>query len=240
MLHLPDVTDALTRGSAWLTLWDTMLADRMAPESLLGLAIGAVPVEASELNLQRMLHDVERLFWVFLPPARRAAYAPSLEDALRRRLDTASSVTMKAAAFGSLRSIATTSSGVAWIRSIWSGAMHVDGLPLGEADYVALAQELAVRAAEDDETIRCSSRGQRVATATTPWRSWRPRCPPIRPHAIASSIRFRTPRTGAVNRGLSRACAGSTTRSGRTLPNLHQAGVGPARRGEANWRHLPA
>ena len=40
------------------------------------------------------------------------------------------------------------------VRSIWSGAMHVDGLPLGEADYVALAQELAVRAAEDDETIR--------------------------------------------------------------------------------------
>ena len=79
MMHLPDVTEPLTRGSAWLTLWDTMLADRIAPESLLGLAIGAVPVEASELNLQRMLHDVERLFWVFLPPARRAAYAPSLE-----------------------------------------------------------------------------------------------------------------------------------------------------------------
>ena len=66
--HLPAVPDALTRGSAWLTLWDAMLSNRLAPERLLDLAISAVPVEESELNLQRMLHDVERLFWVFLEP----------------------------------------------------------------------------------------------------------------------------------------------------------------------------
>jgi hypothetical protein len=33
------------------------------------------------------------------------------------------------------------------------GQTEVDGLPLGEADYVALSQELAVRAAVDDGTI---------------------------------------------------------------------------------------
>ena len=153
MAHLPDVGDALTRGSAWLTLWDAMLSTRIAPENLLDLAVRAVPVETNELNLQRMLHDVERLFWVFLPPGTRGARAASLEEAIRRRLDTASSITMKAAAFGSLRSIATTSPGVAWLRSIWSDETEVDGLPLGEADYVALSQELAVRAAVDDGTI---------------------------------------------------------------------------------------
>jgi len=170
MAHLPEVTDALTRGSAWLTLWDAMLADRIAPEGLLDLAVAAVQVEASELNLQRMLHDVERLFWIYLPPGRRTPCAASLEEALRRRLDAAPSVTMKAAAFGSIRSIATTVSGVAWLRSIWSGATDVDGLPLGEADYVALAQDLAVRAAADDDTIarqlaRTNSRDRHDALA---------------------------------------------------------------------------
>jgi hypothetical protein len=47
-----------------------MLSTRIAPENLLDLAVRAVPVETNELNLQRMLHDVERLFWVFLPSER--------------------------------------------------------------------------------------------------------------------------------------------------------------------------
>ncbi len=153
MTHLPAVADALTRGSAWLTLWDAMLTGRIAPQGLLDLAVRAMPVEASELNLQRMLHDVERLFWVFLPPERHAANAASLEGAVRQRLDTAPSVRMKAAAFASLRSIATTPSGVGWLRSIWSGATHIDALPIGEADYVALTQELAVRGEVDDEAV---------------------------------------------------------------------------------------
>ena len=168
--HLPTVTDELTRGSAWLTLWDAMLAGRIAPERLLDLVLAAVPAEESELNLQRMLHDAERLFWVFLEPERRATRGASLEEALRRRLDTASSVTMKAAAFGSLRSVATTSATVAWLRAIWAHTTEVDGLPLGEADDTALALELAVRTTVDEETIdvqlaRTGSRDRRDALA---------------------------------------------------------------------------
>ena len=153
MGHLPTVIDPLTRGSAWLTLWDAMLAGRIAPENLLDLATAAVPVEESELNLQRMLHDAERLFWVFMPPEDRAARSVSLEAAWQRRLDTARSITMKAAAFASLRAIATTSQTTAWLHALWSHAIQIDGLPLGESDDVALAKELAVRAADDDETI---------------------------------------------------------------------------------------
>ena len=162
MTQLPAVPDALTRGSAWLTLWDAMLSGRVAPETLLDLSVSAVPVEASELNLQRMLHDVERLYWVFLPPARRAACAPQLEDALRRRLDTAPSVTIKRPRSAARRLRRPRQESHEWL----DRARCTRRPDAGEADYVALAQDSLSALTGTMKRFACSLRGQRVATAT--------------------------------------------------------------------------
>jgi aminopeptidase N len=149
MAHLPEVADDLTRGSAWLTLWDAMLARTIAPDALMTLALQLVPLETNELNLQRLLLHIDRLVWIFLEPASRAAHAASLEAALHATLGRAANPTAKAALAACLRSVATTPSGYEWLEDLWTGRKGIDGLSLGEADRISLALELAVRGHAD-------------------------------------------------------------------------------------------
>ncbi len=150
--HLPQIPDALTRGSAWLTLWDQMLNGVIQPGVLLTLAVQALSHEPSELNLQRLLTCTERLVWTFLSDAERAAVAPSLEAALRARLEAAESASIAAACFACLRAVATTTASVEWLTGVWARGNEIPGLALAEADFIALACDLAVRS-DDGEAL---------------------------------------------------------------------------------------
>jgi aminopeptidase N len=151
--RLWDVPESLTRGSAWLTMWDAMLAERRSPLAYFDLGVAGIDSEASELNLQRILNDIERTFWLFLSDQERHAASTRLEAALQLRLDRQEPVTAKAAVFASMRAVATTNHAVDWLRALWSDDVRIDGLTLREADYVALTQELAVRSANDDGIV---------------------------------------------------------------------------------------
>jgi aminopeptidase N len=153
MQHLPDVSDAVTRGSAWLTLWDGMLCGEIPPDALLDLSLQCLPLEDSELNVQCILGSVERLFWIFLLPAARTSRAARAEQVLRTGIGVAPTAPAKAAWFACLRAIATTDSGVGWLHALWSGKARIDGLPLEEADRIALARELAVRPGSKGDAI---------------------------------------------------------------------------------------
>jgi len=154
VMNLPDVPDPLTRAAAWLTLWDAMLAGDVMPESLLALAMRAAPLETSELNLQRILVYIERLFWVFLTPAQRQGNAKWLGAILRATLGSARTISQKAALFACLRAVATTDVTVDWLRALWRGDANVEGLPLGEGDLIALTKELAVRVPDGDTLVQ--------------------------------------------------------------------------------------
>ena len=82
---LPEIPDALTRGSAWITLWDAMLDGELPPDALIDLALRALPRETDELNVQQMLGSLREAYWRFTPAERRAALAPRLERVLRVR-----------------------------------------------------------------------------------------------------------------------------------------------------------
>ncbi len=151
--HLPEVPDALTRGSAWLTLWDRMLDAEVQPRALLALAMRVLPCEPSELNLQHLLACIERIVWTFLADAERTEAAPALEAVLRARLDGAESTSIAAACFACLRSIASTPATVQWLRQLWAGEAALPGLPLGDAELIALTCDLAVRSDDGDALV---------------------------------------------------------------------------------------
>ena len=65
--HLPEIGDAVTRGTAWLTLWDDMLEGGTEPAALFELAMRALPEEREEQNVDRILNYVHDLYWRFLP-----------------------------------------------------------------------------------------------------------------------------------------------------------------------------
>jgi aminopeptidase N len=143
--NLPEIDNALTRGSAWITLWDAVLDGRLRPDRLIDLGLRALPRETDEQMTSRILGYASKTWWRFLGPAERAARAARFESVLRQGLAAAATPSQKAAWFGTLRDVALTPDTVGWLREVWEKKQSVPGLPLAENDYSALAQELAVR-----------------------------------------------------------------------------------------------
>ena len=143
--NVEQIADPLTRGSAWVALWDNLLEGRLTPAALVDAVVRAVPRETDEQNVQRVLGYAARAFWRHLPPDERVRRAPVLEAMLRAGLDRAATGSAKAAWFGAFRDIVVTADGVRWLEAVWRRQELIAGLPLAETDEIAMALELAVR-----------------------------------------------------------------------------------------------
>ncbi|MGE0862752.1 MAG: M1 family aminopeptidase [Vicinamibacterales bacterium] len=150
---LPEIDDPLTRGSAWVTLWDALLDGKVAPAAFVDLAMQSLPRESDEQMTSRILGYASATWWRFLRPAELTARAPRFESLLREGLAQAKTASQKASWFGTLRNIAHTPATVSWLRAVWGRDETVPGLPLAEADYTTLALELAVRQVPDWQQI---------------------------------------------------------------------------------------
>jgi aminopeptidase N len=142
---LSDIADPISRGSAWVTVWDAMLEKALSPTVLVDLAASALPRETDEQLTARVLGYLGNAWWRFLTPDERGARVSALELLLGEGLARAKTASQKAAWFNALRDIAVTPETVAWLQRIWAQQERVPGLPLAEPDYIALALHLAVR-----------------------------------------------------------------------------------------------
>ena len=145
LAHLEDIPDALTRGSAWVTLWDNVVEKYINADDFMALAVRALPRETDEQNVQRVLGYTTRAFWRNLTPRQRSRHAPRLEAMLRAGITRAATSSAKSAWFSAFRDIATTRSGVAWLERVWRRGEQIPGLTFAETDEIAMALELAVR-----------------------------------------------------------------------------------------------
>ncbi len=150
---LPDLADPVTRGAAWVTLWEELLEGRVQPSEFLDLALGALPQEETEQNVQLVLGYVRNAFWRFLPEGDRQALSARLEQTLQRGLDAAESSSMKATYFSAFRSVVTTPEGIAFLQRVWRRDEEIPGLTLAENDEAAMALDLAVRSVPDTARI---------------------------------------------------------------------------------------
>jgi aminopeptidase N len=143
--HLEDLPDPLTRGSAWVTLWDNLLEGRVDTGRFLDLVVRALPKERDEQNVQRALAYTTRAFWRYLPSGDRRHRAAALEPMLRAGIDRAATSSLKSAWFSAFRDISLTADGLAWLERVWRREEKVPGLMLAETDEINMALELAVR-----------------------------------------------------------------------------------------------
>jgi aminopeptidase N len=142
---LPDIADPLTRGAAWVTLWDSLLDGSLSAPRLVDLAMKALPRETDEQLTSLTLGYLRAAWWRFLRPAERAARQVSLETVLRAGVGAAKTASQKSAWFSAVGATAMSADTLAWLRNIWEEKETVPGLSLAEADYATLAQGLAVR-----------------------------------------------------------------------------------------------
>ena len=145
MTNLPRIDDELTRGSAWVTLWDAMLLGDVKAAAFLDLAIAALRVETNELNVNRVLSYVREAYWRHTDPAARRLLARRLEPVLRHGLAAAPTSSLKSVWFSALRDVALTPQTIVWLKRVWRQQEKVPGLTLAELDYIRLAQDLALR-----------------------------------------------------------------------------------------------
>ena len=143
--HLPSTEPALARGTAWVTLWDQVLEQRLSPERFLDVALAALPVEPVELNVSRILGSMSAAYWDLLAPDARMARAPEVEAILWEGVTGDRPATARAAFFGAWRSTVLTPGGVTRLRRLWEGEEMIPGLPLSENDQTSLATGLALR-----------------------------------------------------------------------------------------------
>ena len=143
--NIERLPDPLTRGSAWVTLWDNLLEGAVAPPALFDTALRALPSETDEQNVQRILGYAARTYWRFLSPAQRQSRAARFETVLRDGLARAATQSQKSAWFNAYRDTVMSPEGLAWLERLWRRDERVPGLTLAEPDEITLAMELAVR-----------------------------------------------------------------------------------------------
>jgi aminopeptidase N len=146
--HLHEISDPLTRGAAWVTLWDALLDAHIEPVAFVSEAMTALPRETDEQLTSRVLGYLGNAWWRFLTPAERQTRVASLESLLRTGLTNAKTASQKASWFGALRDVFAGAETTAWMRRVWEQKESIPGLPLAEPDYTSLAHELAVREVE--------------------------------------------------------------------------------------------
>jgi aminopeptidase N len=143
--NIQAIGDAVTRGSAWIALWENMLDGRIQAGSLLETIVRALPVEQDEQNVQRVLAYATRTFWRHLSPDDRMRRAGAIETVLRAGIARAATSSAKAAWFRAYRDVVLTEPGMKWLEAVWRRDETVAGLTFAETDDIAMAQELAVR-----------------------------------------------------------------------------------------------
>jgi aminopeptidase N len=145
LAHVEDIPDALTRGSAWVTLWDNVLEAAVPAGAFFDAAVRALPHEADEQNAQRVLAYLTRTFWRFLPAEERASRGPALEAMLRAGIARGKTQSEKAAWFNAYRDTVLSGEGLAWLERVWRRREKIPGLTFAEPDEITMALELAVR-----------------------------------------------------------------------------------------------
>ena len=151
--HLPEVGDAVTRASAWITLWDDLLEGMTPPADLFALALRALPAETEQQNVERVLGYAESLYWRYLPSRHRETVARELEQALIAGMRNAGATSLKAAYFNAFRRTVTTPAGLTFLERVWRQQEPIPGLTFAETDYINMAQELALRAVAATDSI---------------------------------------------------------------------------------------
>lgn len=126
--NLPSIADPLVRAEAWSALWEDHV-------DVFELALKAIPQEKEELNLTRLLGDLDRIQW------RHAQDLDRVAALLKAGLDAATTRSIRSAYFNSYIRVAPAD----WIEQVWSKKVTIPDLPLSEPDYIRMAAELTLR-----------------------------------------------------------------------------------------------
>lgn len=158
--HVHEIEDDVTRGAAWLALYESLIRGDVAAEPFLNSLLSGLQTETEPLNRQGILGQLSTVYWKFLNLDKRKRIAGKIEATLWAWIEDkspeqkATPQDAKSAYYKSLVNIASTDETVERLFEIWKSESDVNGLPLAESDFMTLAFELAIRLpAQSDEIL---------------------------------------------------------------------------------------
>ncbi|MBT8218923.1 MAG: peptidase M1 [Bacteroidia bacterium] len=153
MENVYQISDDLTKSSAWFSLWEGMLRGDIHPEKLLRTITKALPLESDIQGLTSRLGYLRSIYWGYLNDTYRSGEFASLADDIWQLMIVTSDNGKKKTLFDTYISIALETEDVDRLIQLWNKEIEIEGLSLSENDFITLAYELAVREVQGAEKI---------------------------------------------------------------------------------------
>jgi aminopeptidase N len=152
--HVHEVPDEVTRGAAWLALYESLVRGQISPQQYLKTLRAGLAAEQEPLNRQNILGQLATVFWKFLSLPQRREVAADIEAALWKWIDADGlSDEARSSYYQTLVDVAMTDETIQRLLQIWEAESDVNGLPLAETDFMSLAAALALRLPEQSGMI---------------------------------------------------------------------------------------
>lgn len=181
---LSDIQSPLQRTSAYITLYENMLAGRyIKPAALLNVYIKALSNEKEEMSLRLITGYMSNIYWQFITPQSRLQISTLIENNLWQAMQQQTAANNKKILLGTYQSIYQSTQARDNIYNVWQQQQPPAGVKLSEDDYTAMAFSLALR--NDKDTTILSKQYMRI---TNPDR--KKRFEFIRP-ALSSDVKVR-------------------------------------------------
>jgi aminopeptidase N len=181
---LADIKSPLQRTSAYISLYENMLAGRyIKPKALLNLYVKALGTEKEEMSLRLISGYVANIYWQFIGPQTRAKVNAQIEISLWQALQNQTSANNKKILFKTYQDVYLSDQARNKIYNVWKQQLPPAGVKLSEDDYTSMSFSLALRGDADTSILT-----QQYARITNPDR--KKRFEFIRP-ALSSDVKVR-------------------------------------------------
>jgi aminopeptidase N len=159
-----DLKSPLARASAYINLYENMLAGRTyQPADLLELFQYGISVEKNELNLRLLTGYISSIYWTFMRPEDRNAVSAKLETELWSAMNQQVETNNKKVLFNAYQSIYLSAEAKGRMYTIWQSQIPPVGVKLTEDDYTALALSIALKS--DTVTTVLKQQQNRITNA---------------------------------------------------------------------------
>jgi len=137
----------ITRTAIYIDLWEDMQNKNTLPQELRKIFPYFIKHETAEPSINLLLSYYQKLFWRFTLPDNRMALARKMEPLLWKKMEEATTLSLKSSYYKTYVKTAITKGGIEKLYSVWQKKIKIKGLSLSVANYTTLAYELAVRRA---------------------------------------------------------------------------------------------
>lgn len=140
------IQNPLQRASIYIAAYENMLAGRyFKPEELLNIFSSGLAAEKEETNLRMLTGYISSIYWEFVLPATRNAFAPKLEAAAGDAMQQQDLPNAKKILFRCYQDIYLSGDAGKQIYTVWKQQKPPAGVKLTEDDYTSLALSVALK-----------------------------------------------------------------------------------------------